>query len=98
MNYVQVEGLTYETDLTLQVGDVVEVPPTFWQDGPPQGRVTALGRGDYNGPCKRIIRRVAASEQRAQQRAMDQRSARREELDHTCERQCHCSSTIDLGR
>jgi hypothetical protein len=81
MDYVQVEGLTYETDLALQVGDMVEVPPTFWQDGPRQGRVTALGRGDYNGPCKRIIRRVGASEQRAQQLAMDQRIARREQLD-----------------
>ncbi len=57
MGYVQVDDLlTYETDLALQVGDIIELPPAPWMDGPWRGRVTALGRGSYTGQCKQVLR------------------------------------------
>jgi hypothetical protein len=63
--YVQVaKGLTYTSPEPLEVGDEVLLPPTWWMVGSTAGpwtsRVTALGRGDYDGPCRSIIRKIGA--------------------------------------
>lgn len=63
-SYCQVEnGYTYSCQgINPKVGDTVELPhpfvsgATFWAD------VIALGRGDYDGPCRSIIRKVDVSQ------------------------------------
>lgn len=58
---VVVSGYTYETDLDLKVGDRVLLPtPDFLMDvrGPTwEGTVSSL-TSTYDGPCRRIIRRL----------------------------------------
>jgi hypothetical protein len=54
MTRVIVDGrYVYETDLELEVGDEVLLPPSGF-GGQWVARVTALS-SDYSGPCKRIV-------------------------------------------
>jgi len=59
---VVVGRYTYETDLDLKIGDRVLLPTVEWLarvQGPTwEGVVTAL-ESDYDGPCKRIIAKIA---------------------------------------
>lgn len=58
--FVQVEkGLTYSYGSPLEAGDEVLLPATPYSGGPWKSRVTALGRGSYDGTCRSIICRVA---------------------------------------
>lgn len=65
---VEVEGfrrrrrtLTYEAPASVVIGDTVVLPRFDWQDPrepDPVGRVVALGRGDWTGPCRAVLRVV----------------------------------------
>ena len=52
---------TYETDLSVNIGDKVEYPTVSWLrdvKGPTQiGEVTSL-QSDYSGYCVKIIRKI----------------------------------------
>jgi hypothetical protein len=53
---------TYETDLSVEVGDTVAVPRRFWDvsyadDEYPEGKVVGLD-SDYTGECKALVRIV----------------------------------------
>lgn len=61
MMRVQLGRYTYETDLPVEVGDVVLVPNPQWlQDvkGVYTERTVTSLTSDYKGPCVRIIRIV----------------------------------------
>jgi hypothetical protein len=51
--------LTYRYASPLEIGDEVLLPPTPYSDGPWKATVTALGRGDYDGPVISVLCRVA---------------------------------------
>ena len=59
MKKVVVEGYTYETDLDVKVGDVVELPSAYWLrdvlGDTWEGVVNSL-ESNYDGVCSRIIR------------------------------------------
>lgn len=67
--YCQVEkGLTYSCQgINLRVGDTVELPPTYWMEAPWRAKVIALGRGNYEGPCHSVIRKVTTSQLRSEE-------------------------------
>jgi hypothetical protein len=56
---VGAKGLTYSYGSPLEIGDEVLLPPVPWGDGPWKATVTGLGRGDYDGPVRSVICRVA---------------------------------------
>lgn len=71
MKRVMVNQWTYETDLDLQVGDVVELPPGRSEENW-VGTVTAL-QSHYDGPCKQVIRKLTLEEIAARKLAEEQR-------------------------
>jgi hypothetical protein len=45
--------------LTLEVGDTAELPPAYWMGRDTwRAKVIALGRGNYDGECRAVIRRI----------------------------------------
>jgi hypothetical protein len=58
MKRIIVNGYTYETDLDVNIGDVVEFPTADWLRDvygySQEGVVTAL-ESDYKGECVRIL-------------------------------------------
>ena len=56
MKKVVVNGkYTYETDIDVQIGDIVLLPSAGWLDKQPwQGTITALN-STYTGECRKII-------------------------------------------
>jgi len=63
------KGYTYETDLGLQVGDIVMVPPTAICREPQEATVVRLG-SDYSGYVHKITELVARKPMHDQDRAM----------------------------
>ena len=65
MKKVVVKGYTYETDLSVKVGDVVELPSAYWLrdilGDTWEGVVDSL-ESDYVGSCAKIIRIVKQAE------------------------------------
>ena len=65
MNKVVVNGYTYETDLNVKVGDVVELPTAHWlrdvKGDTWQGVVSSLD-SDYDGGCSKVIKVVGNDE------------------------------------
>jgi len=53
------KALTYRYGSPLEVGDEVMLPSTPYSGGPWKATVTALGRGDYDGPVLSVLCRVA---------------------------------------
>ena len=56
---VGAKSLAYSYGSPLEVGDEVLLPATPYSGGPWKSHVTALGRGDYDGPVRSVICRLA---------------------------------------
>jgi len=61
---IVVKGYTYETDLDVNVGDIVELPTAYWLrdilGDTWEGVVQSL-EGKYDGYCEKVIRIVKQS-------------------------------------
>ncbi len=52
--FIVESGLTYVHDRPVRPGDMVLVPPTKYRQAKNE-RVSTLGRGSYDGPCRAVL-------------------------------------------